>query len=170
LFISELYFDGGYITLFSIVIFISYLGYNGLNESRVLIPAFLLQKNETIEVSFTDDEVLQLEQKINDLIEKDKLYLDETLNLKSLSDSLNISDKKLSAFLNNQLNTKFNDYINFYRVEEVKQKLKSDDYNKFTLLAIANECGFNSKASFYRIFKKHTGYSPATYKNSEIKS
>ena len=166
LFVFELQFDGGYITLFSMVIFITYLGYHGLNESRVLIPAFVLQKNGNTEISFTPKETILLEQKIKDSLEKDKLYLDETLSLRQLSESLHISDKKLSAFLNNHLDTKFKDYINFYRVEEVKEKIKSGAFDKFTLLALANECGFNSKASFYRIFKKHTGYSPSEYKKT----
>lgn len=163
LFVNNLQFDGGYITLFAIVVFITYLGYNGLNESRILIPAFLLEKTSYTEITFTNEETILLEQKIKHILENEKLFLDETLSLKRLSVSLNISDKKLSSFLNNHLNTKFKDYINFYRVAEVKEKLKSQEYAKYTLFAIANECGFNSKASFYRVFKKHTGVSPSQY-------
>jgi YesN/AraC family two-component response regulator len=164
LFAYNLAFDGGFITLFALVLFIVFLGYFGVNESRMLIPSFVLQKKEPTEITFTSEETIELEQRIKSLLEKEKLYLDENLSLKRLSESLQISDKKLSAFLNNELNTKFKDYINFYRVAEVKEKLGSEAYHKYTLEAIATECGFNSKASFYRVFKKHTGYSPSQYK------
>ena len=162
LFAYNLKFDGGYITLFAIVIFIVYLGCNGVSESRVLIPAFLLTKYKN--VNFSPEEAVLLEQKIKIALEDEKLYLDETLSLKKLSELVHISDKKLSAFLNDHLNTKFKDHINFFRVEEMKKKLNSKDYDKLTLFAIACECGFSSKASFYRVFKKHTGFSPSEYK------
>lgn len=165
LFVFELPFDGGYVTLYAMIFFIMYLGYHGINEFNIVHFGVLQSKKDPIGIDFTTQEVALLTQKIKVLIEKDKHYLDETLSLKNLSDSLQISEKKLSAFLSSHLNTKFKDYINGYRVAAVKEKLKSSQYNKFTVLAIAQECGFNSKASFYRIFKEHVGCSPATYKN-----
>ncbi len=162
-------FDGGYITLFAIVIFIAYLGYNGLNESRIMIPHFLNQQTKLNQVLFSNEETLFLEKRIKSVLEKDKLYLDESLTLKQLSEVLQMSEKKLSSFLNQHLDTKFKDYINFYRVEEVKRKLKSKGYDSYTLLGIAEDSGFNSKASFYRIFKKHTGLSPSEYKKRHQK-
>jgi len=159
-------FEGGYITFAAIIIFLSYLGYNSIHEARFLIPSFLIESNTNLTSDFSNAEAREIEQRVKEILEAEKLYLDETLTLKKLSVSLKISEKKLSIFLNNHLNTGFKEYINFYRVEAVKEKLRSEKYNNLTLVAISEECGFNSKASFYRIFKKHTGISPSQYKKS----
>ena len=57
----------------------------------------------------------------------------------------------------------FNDFINNYRIEAVKENLKKGEHKKTTLLGIAFDCGFNSKATFNRAFKKSTGLSPKDY-------
>ena len=93
-----------------------------------------------------------------------KPFLDENVSLKSLAELLAVSDKKLSAILNQHMEISFYDYINGYKVEDVIMKMKEPSYNKYTLLAIAFESGFNSKTSFNRIFKKVTGLSPSAYK------
>jgi AraC-like DNA-binding protein len=57
----------------------------------------------------------------------------------------------------------FYDFVNRYRLEEFK-KLASDPKNRqFTMLALAFDCGFNSKSSFNRYFKKATGQTPSQY-------
>lgn len=159
-------FASGQLTFLAIIVFLIYFGYYSINEARFLIPSFLIEDNEKTDSYFSEEEASNIEIKIKNILEGKKLYLDETLTLKKLSDSTEISEKKLSSFLNAHLKTKFTDYVNFYRVEAVKEKLRSEKYNKLTLVALSEECGFNSKASFYRIFKKHTGISPAQYKRS----
>ena len=57
----------------------------------------------------------------------------------------------------------FNDFINTYRVEEVKKAFDNGEHKKTTLLGIAYDCGFNSKATFNRAFKKNAGFSPKEY-------
>jgi len=95
--------------------------------------------------------------KLDNLFEVEKVYLDEKLTLYKLAKKIQTTDKKLSFLLNKSMNTTFYDYVNSFRVEAVKLKLVSEKSKKFTILAIAHECGFNSKASFNRIFKKSTG-------------
>ena len=58
------------------------------------------------------------------------------------------------------------DFVNQYRIEAAKNMLTSDKYNQYTIIAIAYEAGFNSKASFNRIVKKITGKSPKFLKKS----
>jgi AraC-like DNA-binding protein len=57
----------------------------------------------------------------------------------------------------------FNDYINHHRVESVKKAFTNGEHKTTTLLGIAYDCGFNSKATFNRAFKKNTGLSPKEY-------
>ena len=81
-------------------------------------------------------------------------YLEPELTLSELAKQLNISTSKLSQTINNGLGKNFNDFINEYRVEAVKKMMLDEKKSNFSLLGIAQECGFNSKATFNRTFKK----------------
>ncbi|MBL7818417.1 MAG: helix-turn-helix transcriptional regulator [Saprospiraceae bacterium] len=90
-----------------------------------------------------------------------KPYLNPELTLSDLASNLKTNTSILSQVINSGFSKNFNDFVNQYRVEEFKQKAKSTDYQHLTLLAIAFECGFNSKATFNRAFKKMTGQNPS---------
>ncbi|HEY0053854.1 MAG TPA: helix-turn-helix domain-containing protein [Pedobacter sp.] len=96
-----------------------------------------------------------------------KLYRQNELTLAQLADNVGIPNHHLSQLLNERLNSNFYDYVNGYRVEEVKSELIKEETNRFTILAIALDAGFNSKASFNKAFKKHSGFSPSEFKARE---
>ncbi len=85
------------------------------------------------------------------------------MNLAGLAEILEESPRQVSAAINQGFHTNFNDLVNRFRVESVQQQLRAGKQNQMTLLGIALECGFNSKATFNRAFKKHTGLSPAEW-------
>lgn len=89
-----------------------------------------------------------------------KPYLDPELSLASLSKQMGIQPGTLSKLINEQFGQNFNDFINEYRVKEVIEKIKRGEYRQQTLLGIAFDAGFNSKATFNRAFKKSTSLSP----------
>lgn len=111
-----------------------------------------------------EEEANSLLKTLSTVIENEKPYLQPELNLSGLAERIGTSDKKLSALLNQSLSTSFYDYINHYRVEAVKEKLALKEYEKYSLVGLAYSCGFNSKSSFYRAFRKETGISPTAYK------
>ena len=96
-------------------------------------------------------------------MEKEKPYLNGKLSLKEVADSLNISVNHLSQVINEQTGMSFFDFVNKYRIEEVKVRLTDPKNEQFTLLAIAFDCGFNSKSSFNSIFKKIMGFTPSQF-------
>ena len=102
---------------------------------------------------------------IKNYLETQKPYLDKNLSVEQLAKELKMSKTELSAIFRNQLNKNFNDFINSYRVEEVKRKLDNPKFSKYTVLTIAEMCGFNSQSSFYRVFKNITGKTPNDYQN-----
>lgn len=163
-------FDTGYLTIISIILITSYLGYFGINQSKILLPSyrlnFISQKDES-DNQIQDYKVL--EEKLKKMMATQQPYLDEELSLNELADELGISAKQLSTLLNKYMNTSFYDYINSFRVQAVILAMSSNTSKKYTLLAIGMDCGFNSKASFYRIFKKQTGYSPSKYKRDKLR-
>ncbi|WP_159099253.1 MULTISPECIES: helix-turn-helix domain-containing protein [Aquimarina] len=101
------------------------------------------------------------------LMKEEKIYIDPNLGLENISKRLQISSNYLSQLINKLGGSNFSDYINSYRIEEVKSKLKDPDYDNYTVLGIAMECGFNSKSPFYSAFKKHTGISPKEYRQQQ---
>ncbi|KAG1657623.1 hypothetical protein GQR58_023297 [Nymphon striatum] len=109
----------------------------------------------------SEAELNSLKTSLINFLENDKPYLEEELNLSTLANQLDTTDKKLSTLLNQYMNTTFYDLINSYRVASVKEKMASDKYDGLTLFAY--ESGFKSKTSFNRIFKKETGKSPSEF-------
>ncbi|MBO3116446.1 AraC family transcriptional regulator [Winogradskyella sp. DF17] len=104
--------------------------------------------------------------KVKALMDNDKAYLNPELNLSDLAKMAQMSRAQLSETINSGFNKNFNDFVNEYRVEAFKNMLKEKKHQQLSLLGIAQECGFNSKATFNRVFKKITHHSPTEYLNS----
>lgn len=100
----------------------------------------------------------------------DKLYLDPELTVPKLSAHLNLPPKTISAILNQHLNVGFNEYVNGFRVEEVKQRLADPQSHGSTILAVALNSGFNSLATFQRVFKNFTGITPKQFLEQQRRS
>ena len=86
------------------------------------------------------------------------------LTLPMLSRMIDVSPHYLSQVINEKLNKSFFDYINEYRVQETKEALTSSKSERFSILGIAMDAGFNSKSAFYNAFKRHTGMTPSQFK------
>jgi AraC-like DNA-binding protein len=113
-----------------------------------------------------DSEINILNQQIIDYIESEKPYLNPELSLKDLVDGLELSRRQVSTVINQVQGVNFYEFINTYRVNEVKNNLKDPSKKHFKIISIAFDAGFNSKASFNRIFKQLTGQTPSEYMNS----
>ncbi len=167
---------------FSIILYyIAITGYSNPVETKIGYtlsyiknkPIYLLSSNETtadntidIEYEFENeisDEVFQWKVKLMELIEREEIYKNPELTLSDIAKKLETNTSIISKAINQGFKMNFNDFINNYRIEAVKGCLKNNEHKKSTLLGIALDCGFNSKATFNRAFKKHTGFSPKDY-------
>jgi AraC-like DNA-binding protein len=92
-----------------------------------------------------------------------KMYLNPDLTISMLVEQTGVSRHRLSQVINQKLGKNFNDFVNEYRVEEAKKLLVSPESHYLTNLAIAFEVGFNSKSTFYTVFKKNTGLTPSEF-------
>ena len=102
----------------------------------------------------------ELKKRLMKFMEENKPYLDPELSLQKLARQLGIQANALSRLINDGTVRNFNDFINVYRVQDMMNMLRSGEQKTQTLLGIAFDCGFNSKATFNRAFKKATGLSP----------
>jgi AraC-like DNA-binding protein len=138
-------------------------------------PALLLQYN-SIDCDIEEAEVIEMEndteentgddfikewkEKILQVVVDAKQFEKPELSLTDLAKQLGTNASVLSRVVNKGFGMNFNDFINYYRVQAVLEKLKAGEQKTQTLLGIAYDCGFNSKATFNRAFKKVTGVSP----------
>ncbi len=109
------------------------------------------------------DEVSAIQKKLNVLIQTEKTYTDPELTLSDLAQKISVHPNTLSQIINSVEQKNFYEYINDLRVEEFKKLIAVPENQKFTLLFLAFESGYNSKSAFNRNFKKNTGHSPSDY-------
>jgi AraC-like DNA-binding protein len=114
------------------------------------------QKNEKI----AESELKALRDRLTTLMDTEKPYLEPDINLGDLAKRMGTNASVLSAVINGAFEKNFNDFINGYRVTAVQQLLNDPAYRHLSLLGIGFECGFNSKSTFNRAYKKATGQSP----------
>ncbi|MBN1159224.1 MAG: helix-turn-helix transcriptional regulator [Bacteroidales bacterium] len=108
----------------------------------------------------------KVRKKIDECFETERPYLDPELTVGKLSEMLNISRHVLTEVINTDLNKNFYQLVNEYRVEEVKKGLADPRKKHFSIEAIGYDCGFNSKSTFFTVFKNITGYTPSQYKDN----
>jgi AraC-like DNA-binding protein len=165
----------------SITIFIYFIGYYSLKrkgmffniDEDILLETtehetgeIIVAKNKYNIYGLKKTDAAQLKEKLLNYMVEKKPYLDSNLSLSELASQLGIYSHYLTQVLNDELNQNFYDFVNSYRIDEVKRLLFETKYINYTLFAIALEAGFNSKSTFNRIFKKITGISPSNFKNA----
>ena len=104
------------------------------------------------------------------LMEQEQPHFDPSLTLTRLAEKLSISPHNLSEVINSQLNKNFYDFINSYRIEQIKKDLADPAKQHLKILSIAFDAGFNSKATFNTLFKEQIGKTPSEYRKSVLKT
>lgn len=119
-------------------------------------------KRKYSRVTTSDNEQKELFKRLKTLMEEEKLFLNQELKLSDLATRLDVSTVKLSQLFNMYAETNYYDFVNSYRLEEFKQRLYSGQYTNYTLMALAESCGFK-RSSFFSTFKKVEGTTPMEY-------
>lgn len=114
----------------------------------------------------SEDKAEEIVTRLLRLMQSEKPYLDAELTLHRLAGMLDVSAHNLSEVINTRTGMNFFDFVNSYRVEQVKRDLLDPSKSQFTLLALAFDAGFASKTSFNAIFKKITGHTPSAWRAS----
>ena len=143
-----------------------YVGLQGYSQPQPLHISFIL-KPVKISEKFLKDKATTIEKDWDREIEENKYYLQPELTLKELSQCMGENGRELSGAIKQDFGLNFNDYINQKRVAVFEKKVAANEQQQFTLLSLAYESGFNSKATFHRAFKKYKGCTPKEYIEKE---
>jgi AraC-like DNA-binding protein len=174
----------------SVVLFVFFLGYFGIkqvgifthahshptttnpnnekddHEGKKLLDTIYPEVHEVkkYQKSGLNQEAAQeIHSKLSKVMENERLFKNPELTLPELSEKLEINPNILSQVINTQVGKSFYDYINSLRIDDFKKMVLLPENQKYSLLGLAMQCGFNSKTSFNRNFKKVTGLAPSEY-------
>ena len=150
--------------------YVFYIGYFGIKQGRIFTGTQIIDSEQPIQnsrkdktTSIENKDYTDIIQRLTLLMEQQQPYLDAEINLAKLSSLMKTKPELISEVLNSSLNQNFFDFINKYRIEEFKLKCLSEKNRNLSVIGIAYDCGFNSKAAFYRAFNKFEGISPTAY-------
>lgn len=164
-------------TLVLYIIMIYWIAYNGFSQPEIFKKYLFSKIDNNVDNSIsqelkkaTSETETQQFKEIKDQIQKRELFINPKLNLTSLSRELNIKEKELSRLINKQGGLNFHQFINGYRIQKFKILLESPKSEHLSLFGLAQESGFNSKSSFYQVFKALEGKTPKQYQLEHNKS
>lgn len=145
------------------VAFIYWIGIIGFTKPKQLFNVFKVEniaKKDSIEREITE--------KLNIAIHKKEVYKNPNLTVEQLALTIEISPRELSKHINEIHQMNFSEFLNFHRIEKVKELLIAPDSKKYKFLTLAEDAGFSSKSSFNAIFKKMVGVTPSIYKKQHL--
>ena len=136
-----------------------------MKEERLILGSVVRQQNKAKEIQATlpEEKVGDIMDELLDYMKREKPYLNSKLSISEVASQLGCTELELSQLLNSHMKVNFANFINVYRVKEIKLRLTQENLSKYTLKALSEQCGFNSKTTFYRVFKNVTGMPPMEY-------
>ena len=136
------------------------------NETLVKSKPKVEDRKEVLQLDNT--EYTAILEAIQEVMHEKEGFVNPDLNLKGLAAAINQSAKKVSFVINDHYKSNFSDFINSYRVEKAKSLLSCSEQQERTVIEIAYEVGFNSKATFNRAFAKFVEVSPTEYRKNLV--
>ena len=113
------------------------------------------------------EQAKQYQQQLIHFMNKAEIWKDPELSIAKLGHQTNIPKHHITQTLNEDMGKNFYNFVNEYRVEAAKKLLVSPEFASWSIVAIAYECGFNSKTAFNNFFKKYTGMTPSEFKRGK---
>ncbi len=121
-------------------------------------------ESKEVKPRFADEEAKVLTERLIAHMSEERPYLNPELTLGELSAQINLAKHELTDLLNVNMGMNFFTFVNEFRLKAVIRRLANSDYDHLTIMAIANDCGFNSKSTFNSLFKQAYYHTPSDYK------
>lgn len=169
----------------TVVVFIFFIGFFGIRQGVIFSHHAIAGKEAVKDQMIEDEETVRLNTRTETakyvksglsqstsealharlaiLMQTEKIYRNCECSLVDLAEKLGAPANYVSQVINEREGKNFYDYINSLRIQEFLEIARAPESKKLTLFAIAQQCGFNSKSSFNRHFKKITGQLPSQF-------
>ncbi len=144
------------------VIFIYWIGFMGYHRTKIIYVA-QQKKTQSYFDNLPQEEVDRCIAALQRAMAEERLYLQQDITIQAVAEHIGTGAKTLSAVLNQRVGKGFNEYVNGWRVEAVKEMMLNPANAHLTITGIAYECGFNSQPTFQRAFKAATAQTPREY-------
>ncbi len=154
-----------WLTLGFLVLFIAYYS---IKEPTLFKVVERIPVTKYAQSKLSEQELAQLEQRLDQLMKEKKPYLNRGLMKADLAEMLGVNKPEIARLLNEKIGMNFFEYVNYFRIREFIEIAKSDRARHLTFFGIAQEAGFNSKTTFNKSFKKIMGTSPREYFAQEV--
>lgn len=170
---------------FAVVVFVISMGYLGINQVGIFtsisidgtlksvvvddliveINTSKIEKQKYIRSGLTNEDASIIHARLTQKMHDDQLYTNPDLTLVELAKMLDVHPNILSQVINTFEDKNFYDYVNALRITKFISLVKIPKNKKYTILSLCYECGFNSKSSFNKHFKKVTHTTPSQFMN-----
>ncbi|MEM1055806.1 MAG: AraC family transcriptional regulator [Bacteroidota bacterium] len=148
----------------SLLYWVAFTGFVHTLHRQPEVAALPAQRERQETYGMTPDDLARHADRLRRFTEAERPHLDPDLTLGTLADRLALSDKELSYVLNEGLGTSYTDWVNGLRVQSACSLLADPIHADRTVLEIAMDAGFASKATFNRVFKAETGQTPTAFR------
>ncbi|UJH67792.1 helix-turn-helix domain-containing protein [Allomuricauda sp. SCSIO 65647] len=153
-----------------IALFLYYLSYRAYLHPNLFerLPESILEK-ESAKPNISEDRgTKENSGRIEKLMTENEYYLDHDLTIGTFAREVNISPRKISTCINQDLGKNFNEWVNDFRVKKAKELLEQDTDYRLSIEGIGLESGFKSRSALYAAFKNKLGCSPGEYRKSNF--
>lgn len=157
----------GQIVFFLVALNTFVTGYLAMLQPEIFFGPFEARPARRYErSSLTPENAALHKTRLLEMMEREKSFLDPEITLPKLAQALEVPVAHLSRVINDLLGRNFYEFINHYRVEAAKRRLASPEAGREKLITVALDCGFNSVATFNRVFKELAGRTPSDYRKN----
>lgn len=173
-----LFFDDN-IIFGGVTVFVLFIGFFGINQVAIFSskteikspapvasenkPSSIEKKEKYAKSGLHQQQVSEIMSKLEHIMSTEKPFKESELTLNDLARRIDLNPNQLSQAINSETGHTFYHYINTYRIHEFLHLISLPENQKFTFLALAYDCGFNSKTTFNKYFKIQTGKTPSQY-------
>lgn len=141
-----------------------YVGFMAFIQPKIITNSYIIRiKNKYRNSGLTISLSNELKEQLLYLLNDEKIYKHNDINLEKLSQMLNTTRHNTSQVINEHFQLNFFELINQYRIMEASHLLKNDVHHNLNIIDIAYEVGFNNKVTFNKSFKKHFAQTPSQY-------
>lgn len=152
----------------TILLLANLMVFRGLRHPHMFIRSHAIQKEKYKKSPLTDKLKKTYLDQLQTFMQQNKPHLKDDITLPQLADQCSIPRNYLSQVINEELKVNFYIFINNHRIEEAKAILSDPRKKKKSVTEIMYEVGFNSRSTFFTLFQRATGTTPAKFRKKHL--